>query len=108
MNTKICYMYRDAANYKIHCEEVIAGEIDEAKKEEFFENYSMDEFYPSQIGFKAPTFVTEGYKPYPDDPEWHEVVDFLPTDEKTTVDMTITEFMEAIRNGTATERRENK
>ena len=29
MNTKINYMYRDAANYKIHCEEVVKGEIDE-------------------------------------------------------------------------------
>lgn len=27
MNTKICYLYRDAGNYKVHNECVIQGEL---------------------------------------------------------------------------------
>lgn len=76
MNTKISYMYRDAANYKIHCEEVVKGEIRDEDREDLFENHplELEEFYPATVGFKAPAFVTEGYKPYPDDPDTHEVL----------------------------------
>ena len=38
MNTKINYMYRDAANYKIRCEEVVKGEIDEKVCKEILED----------------------------------------------------------------------
>ena len=44
MNTKINYMYRDAANYKIHCEEVVKGEIDEKVCEEILEDMDCEPF----------------------------------------------------------------
>ena len=102
LNTKIHYIYRDAANYKIYCEEVVRGCVDEKKLECILEEYPLDEFYPANIGFNAPTFVTQGYKSYPDDPNSHEIVDIELTTESSTVDMTIEEFIAAIEDGTAT------
>lgn len=105
LNTKIHYIYRDAANYKLSCDEVVSGCVDEEMLDRLMEEYPMDFFYPANIGFKAPTFVTEGYKSYPDDPDSHEVVDFEFTSEPPTVEMTIEEFIAAIENGTATSTR---
>ncbi len=102
LNTKIHYIYRDAANYKLSCDEVVSGSVDEEKLDRLLDEYPMDDFYPANIGFKAPTFVTEGHKPYLDDPDSHEIVDFEPTTESPTVDMTIEEFIAAIEDGTAT------
>lgn len=102
LNTKIHYIYRDAANYKISCDEVVRGCVDKEKLDSILEEYPMDVFYPANIGFKAPTFVTEGYKSYPDDPDSHEIVDFEFTSEPPTVEMTIEQFIAAIEDGTAT------
>lgn len=102
MNTKIHYIYRDAANYKLSCDEIVSGSVSEKKLDSILEDYPVDEFYPANIGFKAPTFVTEGYKPYPDDLGSHEIVDFEITSESPTVEMTIEEFIAAIEDGTAT------
>ena len=101
MNTKISYMYRDAANYKIHCEEVVKGEIRDEDREDLFENHptELEEFYPATIGFKAPTFVTEGYKPYPDDPDTHEISDITLTESEPTVNMTVEDFVARVRSG---------
>ena len=99
MNTKVLYMYRDAANYKIHCEEVVRGEIDDKTKEELLEYSDCRPFYPNAIGFSADNFVTEGYAPYPDDPDFHELCDFELTDEEATVDMSIEEFVNAVKSG---------
>ena len=107
MNTKINYMYRDAANYKIHCEEVVKGEIDEKVCEEILEDMDCEPFYPTNIGFRAPTFVSQGYKPYDDDPDCHELYDLELTDEEPTVGMTAEEFVEAFRSGKISERSYN-
>ena len=105
LNTKIHYIYRDAANYKLSCDEIVRGCVDKEKLECLLEEYPVDEFYPANIGFKAPNFVTEGYKPYPDDPDSHEIVDFEITSALPTVEMTIEEFIAAIEDGTATSKR---
>ena len=99
MNTIVHYMYRDAANYKIHCKEIVKGELDEIDRKDLFENYeeAIEFFYPEKIGFKAPTFVSEGYRPYEDDPDSHEIVDFELTDERPTVDLTIDDVLAYLR-----------
>lgn len=99
MNTKIKYMYRDGANYKIHCEQIVAGEIDENTCEEILEQMDCEPFYPANIGFDAPTFVTLGYDTYPDDPDYHELSDFELTDEEPTVPVSAEEFVAAFNSG---------
>ena len=103
MNTRISYMYRDAANYKIHLEEVIAGEMTQEMQDRFFEKYDeLDPFYPANLGFKADTFVTRGYAPYDDDPDCHEIEGFDLVRAKPTVNMTVEEFLAAFESGLAT------
>ena len=100
-NTKVVYLYRDAANYKIHCEEIICGSISKEQEKELFDRYVKEEFYPASIGFSAPTFVTLGYRPYSDDPDFHELIGLEPTDREATVPLSTEEFMGAIKSGRA-------
>ena len=129
MNTMITYMYRDGSNYKIHCEEVIHGTltkqeiaeivaisvlcgngtpfdaITEADIDEMSDYLETDMsdcyFYPEVCGLPAPTFVSEGYAPYEDDPDWHELCEITETDRKPTCEVSAAEFLAAFRNRSA-------
>ena len=94
MNTKIHYIYRDAANFKIHLEEVVKGTAKAQQIEDMFEDCVVDEFYPEKIGFRSDTFETIGYARYDDDPDFHEIIDIEPVADAPTVDMTIEDFLE--------------
>lgn len=99
MNTKVLYMYRDGANYKIHMSEIVKGEIPENTWGDLDEFLYLDEFYPGRVGFRDDTFVDLGYAAYDDDPDSHELIDFQYTEEDATVKMTADEFVEALKNG---------
>ena len=101
MNTRIRYMYRDGANHIIQCEEVVKGEISKEICEDLFENHSaeLEEFYPMTIGFKAPTFVAEGFKPYPNDPDTHEIKSIALTESGPTVNLSVEDFVARVKSG---------
>lgn len=57
MNTKIYYLYRDASNYKMANEEIVAGELTKEQIEEIYN--CLDEginFIPSQVGLSETRF----------------------------------------------------
>ena len=43
MNTKICYLYRDAGNYKVHNECVIQGELSKEQIQSILDCCDMGE-----------------------------------------------------------------
>ncbi len=101
MNTKICYMYRDAANYKVHNEYVVNGELTSADEKEVIGNCLIDGeyFYPASVGLPARDFVSIGYRPYEDDPDWFEFQGFEATHAAPTGKLTAAELMAAFRAG---------
>lgn len=112
MNTRITYMYRDGANYKLRAEAILAGSLTQEEIDEIFDK-TQDEllrdchfFYPGNIGLPAPTFESEGYKAYEDDPDWHELLEVYPTENEVDVAVTAKDFLEAVRNGTVLVNRE--
>ena len=100
MNTQVSYMYRDGANYKISCKEILAGELTQKEIEEI-NGLAIDGeyFYPGSIGLPATNFVDLGYQEYDDDPEWHELQEIELTKLAPTADVTAAEFLETFRNG---------
>ena len=100
MNTKISYMYRDAANYKIFIEEIVTGEVPSEYvndlEDQFDKNVDLEEFYPARLGLNADTFVDRGYAPYDDDPTCHELMCMEYTTEPATVKMTAADIVKAL------------
>lgn len=101
VNTKISYLYRDADNYKMRHEVVIAGSMSE-EQEKAIED-SLDEgvyFIPSQVGLPDDRFgsVTEADHP------WFEWVGVEPTADRPTLHVTAEEltakFVDAANGGT--------
>lgn len=89
VNTKISYLYRDADNYKMRHEVVIAGSMSE-EQEKAIED-SLDEgvyFIPSQVGLPDDRFgsVTEADHP------WFEWVGVEPTADRPTLHVTAEEL----------------
>lgn len=89
VNTKISYLYRDADNYKVRHEVVIAGSVSE-EQEKAIED-SLDEgvyFIPSQVGLPDDRFgnVTEADHP------WFEWVGVEPTADRPTLHVTAEEL----------------
>ena len=89
VNTKISYLYRDADNYKMRHEVVIAGGMSE-EQEKAIED-SLDEgvyFIPSQVGLPDDRFgsVTEADHP------WFEWVGVEPTANRPTLHVTAEEL----------------
>lgn len=106
MNTHVSYMYRDGSNYKLQAEAILKGSLTQEEIDEIFKK-TQDKvftgshfFYPGNIGLHAPTFVSEGYAEYDDDPDWHELLEVYPTDKEATCEVTAAAFLEAARNGT--------
>ena len=99
-NTVIKYMYRDAANYKLFFEEVVAGLVPQTYVDELSalgEDLDFMEFYPEKVGLPAPTFVDIGYAPYDDDPTCHELIGLDYTEREPTVDMTAEQLIDALK-----------
>lgn len=94
MNTRICYMYRDADNYKTHHDEVLSGEITQQQLMAIVD--CLDEktyFIPHQVGLPEVRFdqVTES------DHCWFELCpeqDFSSTNDEPTIDITVDELVE--------------
>lgn len=93
-NTKLWYMYRDAANYKVHTDVVLAGEMTEEQWKTILSCCDDGEYFaPAKVGLEARDFVAIGYKPYDDDPELFEIVEYSHTDLAPTVQMTVKELV---------------
>lgn len=93
-NTKLWYMYRDAANYKVHTDVVLTGEMTPEQWETILSCCEDREYFaPAKVGLEARDFVAIGYKPYDDDPELFEIVEYSHTDLKPTVQMTVEELV---------------
>lgn len=129
MNTKIEYLYRDGANYRNYCEEVISGtltkreiaeivaisvlcgngtpfaEVTEADVDDmsaYLETGMLDcYFYPEACGLSVKTFVSEGYDAYDDDPDWHELCNISETEQAPTCDVSAADFLAAFRSRAA-------
>ena len=57
MNTKICYLYRDADNYKVHNECVIQGELSKEQIQSILDCCDMGEYFiPRQVGMPERRF----------------------------------------------------
>lgn len=83
-NTRICYMYRDAANYKKYIEGVIEGNLTKADKNEIWDSLA-DEigdhyFLPEQVGLSA----DNRYSGTEDDTPWFELCSIVDTDDAVT------------------------
>lgn len=94
MNTKIEYLYRDAANWKRFQHEVVAGEISEKQKAIIFGALQNKEnFIPSQVGMRECRFDTV----CDDDHVWFELWQdaFSPTNEPPTLTVTADELANA-------------
>ena len=93
-NTKLWYMYRDAANYKVHTDVVLTGEMTHEQWETILSCCEDREYFaPAKVGLEARDFVAIGYKPYDDDPELFEIVEYSHIDLKPTVQMTVEELV---------------
>ena len=85
-NTKLWYMYRDAANYKVHTEVVLSGAMTAKQWNQILACCDDYEFFaPEKVGLEARDFVSIGYAPYDDDPELFEIVEYTHTDLAPTV-----------------------
>ena len=93
-NTEFWYMYRDAANYKVHTKVVLAGEMTKEKWDLIVSSCEDNSFFsPQKVGLEARDFVSLGYRPYDDDPELFELVDYSLTDKNPTVNITVEELV---------------
>lgn len=106
-NTKVHYIYRDGANYKLHFSVILSGEIPEDVWEKLKDAVYLDEFYPAKLGLPADTFVTQGYAEYPDDPDNHEIMYWELTDKEPTVNCTAEDFVKGLLNGVCTLKKED-
>ena len=79
-NSKICYVYRDASNYKTYGEAVIKGSLKLNEIKPYF--YDHQFFIPSEVGFKDlnPEIFTS------DDHIWHKLYGIEPTEKSPTVE----------------------
>lgn len=90
MNTKIFYLYRDAANYKVPNEAVIDGVLT-LDQQNIIRNCLFDEdnFIPQLVGLPEKTMIDLGYKPDDNlDHPFFELCSFEQTDEVPTVKLT--------------------
>jgi len=109
VNTKVMYMYRDASNYKIYSEAIVAGSInefygspfDETALRKFKQHCLIDGeyFYPTGVGLPNNNFQTAGYAAYEDDPDWSEFIGFEETKLPPTLEMKIGDLLNAFGNG---------
>lgn len=95
MNTKILYLYRDAANYKVHNECVVKGTLTNAQKQSILDSLDAGEYFiPSLVGMPERKFDE-----YDDEMDhvWFELSEdgFEETDEVPTINISAEELAEA-------------
>lgn len=92
MNTLFSYFYRDACNYKIYNEVVIAGVFDLAVITPFLHDDTF--FVPSEIGL-----LDLQENPFTkDDHIWHEIESVKPTEKTPTCKISAKEFCAVFKN----------
>lgn len=87
MNTRMCYLYRDANNYKVHNEVILKGAISAEQISSIIGCLNEGEFFvPSAVGLPEEKFSEEKMSDHP----WFtlEEDDFEATDEEPTVNLT--------------------
>lgn len=91
INTILRYLYRDASNYKVFSEAIVAGKLDQGALQPFF--HEGEFFVPSQVGLKdlQPSPFTK------DDHIWHELASVAPTCEPATIPMGAIELLAGFR-----------
>lgn len=100
VNTRIEYLYRDAANWKQHNEAVVAGRFSEQDINDIMASLDMGEnFIPSKIGLPEQRFDTSN----DDDVLTFELsrAGFIPTTAEPTVKLdarTVTDRFKANKN----------
>lgn len=102
MNTEMCYLYRDAGNFKTFNEVVLRGEMSEADLARILDSLRDHElFIPDQIG------LPEDRGEFDIDDEldhcWFELhkQDFMPTAEEPTVDLSTRELADRFERAAA-------
>jgi hypothetical protein len=95
MNTMICYLYRDASNYKQAEAAVVVGEG--VTQEQLLaccdkEAGDSNGFIPSQAGLEDLQSRSKGF-PNEDDHVWHELEMVKPTKQKPTLDLTAAQLL---------------
>ena len=96
MNTKICYLYRDASNYKMYNMAVLNGQLTEAQKSAILSCLHDGEwFIPSAVGLDEERFSDFNE----DDHVWFELdsYSFEDTAAKPTVAITPSQLVEAFK-----------
>ena len=91
MNTQIRYLYRDASNYKMHNECVVAGELTPEQITQIMDCCDSGEFFiPSQVGLPEKRFAPE------DDHCWFELSadGFTPTAKPATAEVSAAQLVE--------------
>lgn len=94
MNTQICYLYRDASNYKMHNECVVAGELTQEQIAQIMGCCDSGEFFiPAQVGLPERRF--DDIAPE-DDHCWFELSadGFTPTAKPATVEVSARRLVE--------------
>lgn len=100
-NTKITYMYRDGANYKVGHSVVFGGRVDSSEIAAFIGALNDSSMVPGQVGLKDLQDSFEGceseWDPDLDHP-FHEVEEIAATSDAATEIMTATEFIQRVKN----------
>ena len=97
MNTKIEYMYRDAANWKQYNECIVSGSITLNEIEVFLHGGQF--FIPGELGL-------ENLFPLPfgeDDHVWHEICSVEPTKKPPTVSFDAAELQKRLQTAAKNE-----
>ena len=90
-NSKIYYLYRDAANYKTFNDAVVSGSVTLEELSPYFHDHQF--FIPSEVGLEdlQPEIFTI------DDHIWHEVFSVEPTEESPTGEIGSKELVEKFK-----------
>lgn len=88
MNTRVSYQYRDASNYKLYDEVVIAGELSFQELEPFL----IDGIYfvPEELHIPRLQFGSRNE----DDHDWHEILKLEPCSEPPSLKLDKALFLE--------------
>jgi len=79
MNTKIDYLYRDAANYKVLGSIIVEGKVTLWQLKPFLDENGA--FIPDQVDMRELQDELTSF-PSEDDHVWHELLDAKPTDDE--------------------------
>jgi len=91
VNTKFCYLYRDACNYKSFFEVILFGVIHKDQIESFLKDRLY--FIPSEVGFPD----LQGEEFTIDDHIWHEFEYIELTEDSPTSDVAASLLIEKFR-----------